>query len=106
MWTLAHTQKEHMYDICIKCIWQKITIKGWYAIKKLKIIAQSAGAVEYIDFIFAEEKDSPKKCPGYDAKQPGGETPVMPEFGVLGNAMCSFIAIAPCSPLNRSGSTC
>ena len=30
--------------------------------------AQLAGAVEYADYIFAEEQDTPKKCTGYDTK--------------------------------------
>ena len=40
-------------------------------------IAQSAGAVEYIDCISAEGYDIPKECPGYNTKQSHGEAPVM-----------------------------
>ena len=40
-------------------------------------MAQLAGAVEYIDCIFAEGENSPNQCPVYDAKQSDVETPVM-----------------------------
>ena len=39
---------------------------------------QSAGALEYKDFISAEElRPPPNKCPRYDIKQFDGEVPVM-----------------------------
>ena len=44
-------------------------------------MAQSAGAVDYIDFISAEGKDSPNDCPGYNTKQFEIQGPVMLEFG-------------------------
>ena len=45
-------------------------------------VAQSAGAVEYIDCFSAEEWHPPthKECPRYDTKQSDGEVPVMPEL--------------------------
>ena len=42
--------------------------------------AQSAGAVEYTDFTYAEGQDPSNNCPGYDIKQPEGEVPVMLKF--------------------------
>ena len=44
------------------------------------ILAQSAGAAEYTDSIFAEGYDSSNKSPGYDTKQCEGEDPVMLEL--------------------------
>ena len=43
-------------------------------------MAQSAGAVEYTNCIFAEEYNSPNECPRYDTKQSDGEVPVMLEL--------------------------
>ena len=40
-------------------------------------IAQSAGAVEYTDCTYAEDKTTPNECPGYDTKQSDSEVPVM-----------------------------
>ena len=44
-------------------------------------VAQSASAVQYTDYTFAEELGSPNKSSVYDTKQSDGETPVMLEFG-------------------------
>ena len=46
----------------------------------LSVVAQSAGAAEYINCITAEEQDFPNECPGYDTKQSGRQTSVMPEL--------------------------
>ena len=47
-------------------------------------LAQSAGAVEYIDSISALVLDAPNKCPGYDTEQSDGEASVMLElWGML-----------------------
>ena len=43
-------------------------------------IAESAGAVEYIDCFSAEGARLPNKCSGYDTKQSDGEVPVMLEL--------------------------
>ena len=43
-------------------------------------LAQSAGVVEYTDFISAEEKDAPNEYPVYDIKQSDDEGPVMLEL--------------------------
>ena len=40
-------------------------------------MAQSAGAVEYTDYMSVEGEDSLNKCPGYDTKQSGDEAHVM-----------------------------
>ena len=60
-------------------------------------IPQSAGAVEYTNYIFAEGLDSPNKCPGYDTKQSDGEAPVMQELWEM--RRFPFIAIAPRSTM-------
>ena len=58
--------------------------KGYYyvlfIIKVDNIGAQSAGAREYTDCIFAEGLDSPKEYPIYDTKPSDGEAPVMLEL--------------------------
>ena len=43
-------------------------------------IAQSAGAIEYIDCFPAERLDPPHKCSGYYTNQSDGEVPVMLEL--------------------------
>ena len=44
-------------------------------------VAQSAGAVEYTDYISAEGLDPyPNECPGYDTKQSDGEVPLRLEL--------------------------
>ena len=44
-------------------------------------VAQSAGAVEYIDCFSAEGQDPlPNECPRYDTKQSDSEVPVMLEL--------------------------
>ena len=42
-----------------------------------KMMALSAGAVEYTDWISEERKDSLDGCPVYDTKQSDGEAPVV-----------------------------
>ena len=44
-------------------------------------IAQSAGAVKYTDCTFADGKDTPNECPGYDTKQSDGEVPAVLKLG-------------------------
>ena len=66
------------------------------------LLVQLAGAVEY-DFTFAQGKDSPNDCPGYDTKQSDGEIPVMLELWK--NVKYLFIAIVTRSTLDWSGST-
>ena len=44
------------------------------------MMGQLAGAVEYTDYISAEEQNSPNECPGYDTKQSDGGAPVMLEL--------------------------
>ena len=57
-----------------------------YLIKMSKLslnsiyIAQSAGAVEYTNYISAEGYTPPHECPRYDAKQSDGEAPVILEL--------------------------
>ena len=41
-----------------------------YSLKN--VIAQSAGAVEYTDYISTERQDNTHKCPGYHTKQSEG----------------------------------
>ena len=46
--------------------------------------AQSAGTIEYIDYISAEGQDRPTNCPRYGIKQSDGEAPEMLElWGML-----------------------
>ena len=40
-------------------------------------MAQSAGSVEYTDYISAEGEDYPNECPGYQTKQSDDEFPLM-----------------------------
>ena len=50
-----------------------------------RLIAQSAGAVEYTDCISVEGQDSPNECSGYGTKQSDEEVPVMLEpWGMQG----------------------
>ena len=46
------------------------------------LTVQSAGAVEYTNYISAEGQDIPtlNECPGYDIKQSDGEAPEMLEL--------------------------
>ena len=46
----------------------------------IQYIAQSAGAVEYIDLISAEGYDARNENPGYDTKQSDGEASAMLEL--------------------------
>ena len=62
-------------------------------------MAQSAGAVEYINWI----SDSPKACPRYDTELSDGEDLVIMEPWEKRNT--PFIAIATRSTLAQSGST-
>ena len=50
------------------------------------IIAQSAGAVEYIDCFSAERHDSLNEFPEYSIKQSDGEASVMPELWGMRNS--------------------
>ena len=43
-------------------------------------MAQSAGAVEYTDCIYAVGSDSSNECPRYDTKPSNGEAPIMMEL--------------------------
>ena len=45
----------------------------------------SAGALEYIDCISAEDLDSSNECSKYDTKQSDGEVPVLPELWEMRN---------------------
>ena len=58
---------------------------------------QSAGAVEYTDWVSAEGYDLANECPGYDTKQSDGKVPA------LGDVEYPFIA--PRSTLTCSSST-
>ena len=69
----------------------------------LGTVVQSAGAVEYTNYISAEEYDSLYKCSGFDTKQSDNEAPVILEL--WGMAEYPLIAIAPWSTLAQSGST-
>ena len=60
------------------CILNSVNTLGKYT--TLNIVAQSAGAVEYIHCISAEGQDSPNEYPGYDSKQSDSEVPVMLEL--------------------------
>ena len=44
-----------------------------------KLVAQSAGAVEYTDCTSAKGQDPTNQCPWYPTKQSDGEVPVMLE---------------------------
>ena len=43
-------------------------------------MAQLVGVIEYTNYIFIEEYESPNKCSGYDTKQSDGEASVMLEL--------------------------
>ena len=70
---------------------------------EIKLLGQSAGAVEYTNYISAEEQNSPIECPRYDTEQSDSEASVMQELWE--KAENPFVAIAPRSTLARSGST-
>ena len=57
-------------------------------------MAQSAGAVEYTDCIFADGYDSPNECPRYDTKLSDDGTPVM-----LWGMQCTSLSPSPPSLL-------
>ena len=44
-------------------------------------MTQTAGTLEYTDWITAKGLDSPKKCTGYDINQSDSEVILMLEFG-------------------------
>ena len=70
-------------------------------------LAQSVWSAEFTNCIFAAGWNSPKECPVYDSKQPGGEGPVVLYFGriqstpLLRSLPGSFLPgmIAPDNPI-------
>ena len=59
----------------------------------LESLTQTAGAVEYTDFISAEEYDFPNKFPRYDTKQSDSEASVMLErWGMWSTPSLSFFS--------------
>ena len=55
-------------------------------------MAQSAGAVEYTDWISAERQDFSNVCPRYDTKQSDGKATVMLDFwGIRSTSSLPFL---------------
>ena len=61
-------------------------------------MAQSTGAVEYSDVIFAEGYNSPNECPGNDTKQSNGEPTVRLELWGMRSTLLLLSLPGPLCP--------
>ena len=74
-------KQSHHFNSHFGCsFWSPYRITLWPFQEPWFILAQSAGAVEYIASLQRSKTPPPNECPGYDTKQCDGKVPVMLEL--------------------------